>query len=205
MACKREDMKAMIIIISLVLIGSPVFSQTDVMIEQIIKLKTYLSWLKKGYDIANKGLTLIGDIKHGDFNLHKDYFNSLEQVNPQIKGDVKIAAMISMQVQMLSSYKSYYQQFKASGAFTSKELNYLYQVFTVLLDDVAKDITEMTNVVTDDQLQMKDDERIDDIDKLYRNMTDKYEFLYSFSSQVQLQVLQRQRELKESHSIQKMY
>jgi len=136
-------MKTIVIIISFVLIGSPVFSQTEVMIEQIIKLKTYLSWLKKGYDIANKGLTLIGDIKHGDFNLHKDYFNSLEQVNPQIKGDVKIAAMISMQVQMLSSYKSYYQQFKASGVFTGKELNYLYQVFTVLLDDVARDITEL--------------------------------------------------------------
>jgi len=198
-------MKTIVIIISFVLIGSPVFSQTEVMIEQIIKLKTYLSWLKKGYDIANKGLTLIGDIKHGDFNLHKDYFNSLEQVNPQIKGDVKIADMISMQVQMLSSYKSYYQQFKASGVFTGKELNYLYQVFTVLLDDVARDITELTNVVTDDQLQMKDDERIDDIDKLCRNMTDKYEFLYSFSSQVQLQVLQRKKELQESHSIQKMY
>jgi hypothetical protein len=205
MACKREDMKAIVIIIGFVLIGSPVFSQTEVMIEQIIKLKTYLSWLKKGYDIANKGLTLIGDIKHGDFNLHKDYFNSLEQVNHQIKGDVKIAAMISMQIQMLSSYKSYHQQFKASGVFTSKELNYLYQVFTVLLDDVEKDITELTNVITDDQLQMKDDQRIDDIDKLYRNMTDKYEFLYSFSSEVQLQVFQRQRELEESHSIQKMY
>jgi hypothetical protein len=175
------------------------------MIEQIIKLQTYLSWLKKGYDIANKGLTLIGDIKHGDFNLHKDYFNSLNQVNPQIKGDVKIAAMISMQVQMLSGYKSYYKQFQASGVYTSKELSYLFQVFTVLLDDVAKDITELTNVITDSQLQMKDDERIDDIDKLYRNMTDKYEFLYSFASQVQMQVLQRQRELQESHSIQKMY
>ena len=139
-------MKTIVIIISFVLIGSPVFSQTEVMIEQIIKLKTYLSWLKKGYDIANKGLTLIGDIKHGDFNLHKDYFNSLEQVNPQIKGDVKIADMISMQVQMLSSYKSYYQQFKASGVFTGKELNYLYQVFTVLLDDVARDITEQKRI-----------------------------------------------------------
>lgn len=198
-------MKAIIIIISLILIGTSVFSQTEVRIEQIIKLKTYLSWLKMGYDIANKGLMLIGDIKQGDFNLHKDYFNSLEQVNPQIKGDVKIAAMISMQVQMLSSYKSCYQQLKASGVFTSKELNYLYRVFTALLDDVVKDITELTNVITDGQLQMKDDERIDDIDKLYRDMTDKYEFLYSFSSEVQMQALQRQRELQESHTIQKMY
>jgi hypothetical protein len=200
-------MKQVVIILIVVLLGNGAFSQNraTVILEQIAKFEVYLSYLKKGYDIVNKGLTLIGDIKHGDFNLHKDYFNSLDQVNPQIKSDVKIAAMIAMQVEMLSSYKAYYQQFRASGVFTNQEINYFYSVFTTLLNDVAEDITELTNVVTDGQLQMKDDERINRIDKLYTGMTGKYNFLYSFADQVQVQSLQRQKELQELKTIQKMY
>lgn len=200
-------MKQVGIMVIGVFLGSQAFCQdkATVIIEQTTKLEVYLSYLKKGYDIVNKGLTLIGDITHGDFNLHQDYFNSLKQVNPTLKSDVKIAAMIAMQGQMVSSYKSYYQQCKASKVFTDKEINYLYRVFTAVLDDVAKDITELTNVIADGQLQMKDDERINRIDNLYTGMTGKYEFLHSFGEQVQVQVAQRQKELHEGRTIQKLY
>ena len=200
-------MKQVIIFVIAVLIGCRAVSQdkATVLMEQIAKFEVYLSYLKKGYDIVNKGLTLVGDIKHGDFSLHKDYFNSLDQVNPQIKSDVKIAAMIAMQVEMLSSYKAYYKQFRAASVFTNQEINYLYSVFTTLLNDVAEDITELTTVITDGQLQMKDDERINRIDKLYTGMTGKYDFLYSFGNQVQVQSWQRQKELQELKTIQKIY
>jgi hypothetical protein len=200
-------MKQVGIIVIGILVGYGAFSQNraTVMLEQISKYEVYLTYLKKGYDIASKGLTLIGDIKKGDFNLHKDYFNSLNQVNPQIKRDVKVAAMIAMQVEMLSAYKSYYQKFRASGVFTNQEINYLYSVFTTLLNDVAEDIAELTNVITDGQLQMKDDERINRINNLYMGMTGKYDFLYSFSDQVQIQSLQRQKELQEIQHLQKSY
>jgi hypothetical protein len=200
-------MKRIAMIGGLILMGSQAFCQNKivVMLEQIAKYEVYLSYLKKGYDIVNKGLTLIGDIKHGDFNLHKDYFNSLDNVNPAIKSDVKIAAMIAMQAEMLSGYQAYYKRYQAAGIFTNRELSYLYRVFTALLDDVAEDITELTQVITDGQLQMKDDERINRIDRLYSGMTGKYNFLYSFGDQVQVHGLQRQKELQETQFLKKMY
>jgi len=200
-------MKRVVMISVFILVGSCVFCQNKitVMLEQIAKYEAYLTYLKKGYDIVNKGLTLIGDIKHGDFSLHKDYFNSLNQVNPKIKVDVKIAAMIAMQAEMLSGYQAYYSRFQAAGVFTGQQINYLYRVFSALLDDVAEDMTELTNVITDGQLQMKDDERINRIDQLYSGMTSKYNFLYAFGDQVQLQGLQRQKELQETLHLQKMY
>lgn len=200
-------MKRVVMIGVFILVGSCVFSQNKitVMLEQIAKYEAYLTYLKKGYDIVNKGLTLIGDIKHGDFSLHKDYFNSLNQVNPKIKGDVKIVAMIAMQAEMLSGYQAYYSRFRAAGVFTGQEINYLYRVFGALLEDVAEDMTELTNVITDGQLQMKDDERINRIDQLYTGMTGKYNFLYAFGDQVQLQGIQRQKELQETLHLQEMY
>jgi hypothetical protein len=70
---------------------------------------------------------------------------------------------------------------------------------------VAEDITELTSIMADGQLQMKDNERINRIDQLYTGMTGKYEFLYSFGDQVQLQSVQRQQELQELNTIQKLY
>ena len=47
--------------------------------------EVYAGYLKKGYDITQDGLKLISDIKHGDFDLHNDYFNSLKKVALAIK------------------------------------------------------------------------------------------------------------------------
>ncbi len=207
MGYKAIHMKRIATIGICILLGSGAIGQDkiSVMMEQIAKYEAYLTYLKKGYDIVHKGLNLIGDIKHGDFSLHKDYFNSLDQVNPQIKGDVKIAAVIAMQAEMLAAYQAYYKRFQGAGIFTAREINYCYRVFSAVLDDVAADMTELTNLITDGQLQMKDNERISRVDQLYSGMTVKYNFLYAFGDQVQLQGIQRQQELKEAQHLQKMY
>jgi hypothetical protein len=57
-------------------------TQLKYLAEQIAALKVYLEYLKKGYDVAQKGLSTIELIKSGSFSLHKDYFNSLKQVSP---------------------------------------------------------------------------------------------------------------------------
>ena len=200
-------MKKICVFTFLLLIVCEVYSQsaTEVMIAQIVKLQNYLGWLKKGYSIANTGLNLISNIKHGDFTMHQDYFNSLEQVKGPIKNDAKIAAMIAMQIQMLASYKTYASSFKSSGVFTNSEITYLQRVFTTVLDDVGKDITELTTIITDGQLQMKDDQRMTRVDNLYINMSGKYDFMYSFGDDVQLQATQRQTELQQTQQLQKFY
>ena len=52
-------------------------TQQEYMIAQIGLLQTYLGYVKKGYDIAKKGLILIGDIKQGSFSVHNGVFTSL--------------------------------------------------------------------------------------------------------------------------------
>ncbi|HMI59272.1 MAG TPA: hypothetical protein VK518_00145 [Puia sp.] len=200
-------MKQTVMIVGLILVVSRGFSQNKitVMLEQIAKYEVYLMDLKKGYDVVNKGLTLINDIKHGEFDLHRDYFNSLKSVNPQIKSEAKIAAMIALQAEILSDCQSYYHQLQQSGVFTSQEISYLYTVFSALLTDVAKDITAVTTVIADGQLQMKDGERLSRIDQLYAGMTDHYEFLHAFGDQAKLQGLQRRKALQEVQNLQKMY
>jgi hypothetical protein len=45
-------------------------TQKNYLIEQIAHFKLYLELTEKGYKIAKEGLTTIGEIKNGEFNLH---------------------------------------------------------------------------------------------------------------------------------------
>jgi hypothetical protein len=180
-------------------------TQQKYLLQQIAKLQVYLGFVKKGYDIANKGLTFIGDIKKGDFKLHGDFFNHLKTVSPIIRHYSKVSDIISMQVRMVAAYKQYYQQFRQLGVFSTDEINYLYGVFTTLLDKVADDITDLTNILTNAKMEMTDDERIEQINKLYDRVTEKYSFLYSFGENVKVQATQRKKELGDLQGLKKLY
>jgi hypothetical protein len=155
-------------------------TRTRYLMEQIIALQLYLGYVKKGYSIAHDGLTLIGAIKHGELDLHQEYYNSLKTVNPAIKKEAKIAATIATQAAILQEYKRAWKSFKGNGTFSSGELNYLSGVYSYLISETLDNINELLMVTSDGQLQMKDDDRQKNIDRLYKDSRDQYNFLVSF-------------------------
>ena len=86
-------MKRSIIFILVILCSGFAHAQSDIqaMLKQIAKLEIYIIDLEKGYKIAQEGLTTIGEIKKGEFNLHSFFFSSLESVNPSVAKYSKIA------------------------------------------------------------------------------------------------------------------
>ena len=164
-------------------------TQKKYLLEQIAALKTYIGYAEQGYSIANKGLSIIKDIKNGDFNLHDDFFKSLSVVNPEIKKYSKVAAIMAMQISIAKVVRN--TKFKE---LTNTELNYLHQVFNNVLDECAKNLDELFGLITDGEQQMKDDERIKRIDKLYLDMQDKQSFVQSFSNSAKRLSIQRRNE-----------
>src|SRR3546814_4811730 len=47
-------------------------TQKEYLVMQIAALQAYIQVAKRGYEIAKTGLTTIGNIKDGDFNLHRE-------------------------------------------------------------------------------------------------------------------------------------
>lgn len=164
------------------------------MLEQIAKLELYLKDAQKGYAIVQQGLTTIGQIKKGQFDLHSVFFGSLMTVNPAIKEYGKVADIVSMQVKIIAGCKQTLSQFTGAGVFTAGELKYFSTVYDNLLDVTVKDIDELTSIVSDGDWQMTDDERLARIDQLYLRVTEKYSFFRSFSNQVSVRGNQRQRD-----------
>jgi hypothetical protein len=151
------------------------------LLEQIAALQTYIGYAKKGYSIVTGGLNTIKDIKHGDFNLHNTFFNSLSTVNPAIKKYSKVASIIAMQISIAKQITNTIKSCKKSNMLLNSELKYLGAVFNNLLDECAKNLDELFALITNNETQIKDDERIQRIDKLYEDMKDKQMFTTSFS------------------------
>lgn len=158
-------------------------TQKKYLLQQIAALQVYIGYVQKGYSIAKQGLNTIGDIKKGEFNLHKDYFNSLKTVNPKIKNYSKVADIIALQVSIIKVYKEAATQVKQSGSLNAGEISYINGVFERLLDDCIKTIDALITVTTSGELEMKDDERLKRIDALYSDMQDKYSFVKGFSNE----------------------
>ena len=156
-------------------------TQKKYLLEQIAALQTYIGYAEKGYSIVSGGLKTIKNIKHGDFNLHNNFFSSLATVNPAIKKYTKVVAIIAMQISIAKQITNTIKSCKKSNMLMSSEIKYLSVVFNNLLGECAKNLDELFAVITNNEMHLKDDERIQRIDKLYEDMKDKQMFTTSFS------------------------
>lgn len=161
-------------------------TQAKYLMQQIAALQVYIGYVQKGYSIVQKGLDDIGKLKKGDLDIHTDYFNSLRSVNPKVREYSKVAAIISMQLDILKVYRDARKSMAQGGLFTGQEENYVAGVYKKLLDDCTATTDELIMVTTDGKLQMTDDERIKRIDKMYSEMQTRYGFVRSFSDQSRL-------------------
>jgi hypothetical protein len=157
-------------------------TQQKYLIQQIAALQVYLGYVEKGYDIAKKGLDVIQEFKNGEFKLHETFFNSLKAVNPTVKNGTEVVEIIALQISIVNHFKDAIKTYKETNQFNSYELNYINKVYTILTSDGLKDIDALMSVVTDDSLQMSDDERMQQINSIYAHMQDKNSFTQYFTN-----------------------
>lgn len=173
-------------------------TQKKYSLQQIAALQMYVGYMEKGYTIAKEGLTAISDFKNGEFNLHKDYFNSLKEVNPVIKKSGKVAAILALQIKISLDGNEIYRQVKNSDSFTGEEINYLYWVFDRLLNDCTKALNELGSLITSGELEMTDGGRLERLDILYNQMQERYTFLGKFSGELKALATGRTEDLNET-------
>lgn len=172
---------------------------------QIVALKVYAEYLKKGYSIAQKGLTTIGDIKDGTFSLDKDYFNSLKQVSPVIKNSPKVHDIICLQQAIGKSFHKLNADCRDDENFTTAEIGYIEEVHQNMLTECDASIDELTMITTSGVAEMKDDERLFRLNKVHQDMQEKYAFTQDFVASTRLLSLQREKEKNQVKTVEKLY
>ena len=180
-------------------------TQIKYLVQQIAALQAYALVAEKGYSIAKTGLNAIGNIKKGDFTLHCDYFSSLEKVNPNVKAYTKIADIIAMQISTVKACQQQKVNMSKSGQFNSNEISFAGKVFGNLLVGCIEIIDELITVTLNGLLQMKDDERIKNIDSLYTAMQERQQFVQYFGNGNNKLALQRMRERNDVNVMKGLY
>jgi len=179
--------------------------QRKEMLLQIAALKVYMDYARKGYSVVSKGLNFIGDAKKGEVNLHGDYFTSLLKINPKVKNYYKTAEILSMQFQIMKICKRTYNEIKGNDLFHGNELDYIERSFERLLENCSDTLDQLLVITTDSKLELKDNERIERIDALYKTMLEDYNFCLSFSNEAKLVALSKTREKGDAENARNIY
>lgn len=172
-------------------------TQKKYLLEQILALRTYGSYLTKGYSVVKGGLNTIQQIKRGDLKLHEKFFESFRVVSPAVRQYSKVGDITRMQFNIAKRSATELKRWRTSDQLTASEIIYLQDVISRLLDDCIRTLDELYDVVYDNKLEMKDEGRIKLIDALYLEMVDHNTFLESFTASANRLVMQRKLETKE--------
>ena len=171
-------------------------TQKAYLIQQIAALKVYLEYLKDGYDIVKKGMTLVGDIKEGNLNSHKEYFGSLSNVNRVVSSSPQASRIVYLQtltVRIINQLKRRLD----NPELTDAERSYLENVCSNVLTLTHNNAEELENVLTDGKLEMKDDERIARLDHLYKEVLSCFTFTKALCEDTGLLIFQREKERRD--------
>ncbi len=183
-------MRFTIVFLNFIFCFSLADAQADIkaMLKQIAKLEIYIQDVEKGYKIAQAGLTTINEFKHGEFNLHNLFFSSLKTVNPKVLKYERIAEIIADQISIIHQFETLS---KINSSLTVSEIEYISKVYDHISAECEKDLNALISVLTNGELEMNDQERIERIDRIYMDMKEKTAFTTSFSSKTNRICLER--------------
>lgn len=169
-------------------------TQKQYLIEQIAQLKIYLELTEKGYKIAQEGLTTIGDIKRGEFKLHKNRFDSLLIVNPKIGSSSRLKQITDLHGRVNQTCEKLPAQLEPS--FNADQMAYINKVLKLVYDDCQSVLSNLFLVIRNGNLSMSDDQRLKRIELCFQQMQDNYIFVKDFDQKTKLLA----RQLKDEQS-----
>ncbi|SEJ69607.1 hypothetical protein SAMN04487995_5994 [Dyadobacter koreensis] len=170
-------------------------TQKEYLIEQIAQLKIYLELTEKGYKIAKEGLTTIGEIKRGEFKLHKNRFDSLLIVNPKVGSSSRLQQITDLHGRVNQTCERLPAELESF--FNADQMAYINKVLTLVYDDCQSVLSNLFLVIRNGNLSMSDDQRIERIELCFQQMQDNYVFVKEFDQNTKLLARQLKNEQSE--------
>lgn len=180
-------------------------TQRKYLVEQIAALRVYLDYTKKAYSVVHRGLTTIENIKNGDFNLHRDFFASLKNVNPAIANSAKVADIIAFQIEITRQMRDIYRFCQHNESFSLDEVRYIAKIHSNLLFLTDASVSELLTIIRNDTSELTDDERIKRLNGVYDELNDACGFVQALKSDVSILAMARAKVRHENEVMQKNY
>lgn len=181
------------------------FQQLMLDIEKLSQLKSIYKDVVKGYEILSEGYQAVSDISQGNFDLHQLFLDGLLKASPVVQKYQKVADIIHCQLQIISEYGTAYNRFKQDENFSPDEIIYISKVYNNLINESVQGLSDLTTAITDNTIRASDDERLNIVDQLDREMQERLSFLRYFNNNTSVLSLQRAKEKNDVGTIKNIY
>lgn len=174
-------------------------------IEKLKQFKNILNDMKNGYRIIDKGYGTIKNLSEGNFNLHEVFLDNLLKISPAVRKYHRVGEIIQLQLRLGKSSSQAIKQFRSNPNFSEDELSYLKTVMKRVSKSSLQNLDDLTLILTEGKLRMSDDERLQEIDRIYTDMLDKNKFLNHFLQGQNMLLRNREKELQEVNVLKNNY
>jgi len=177
---------------------------------KIQRLQNKTIWLQNAQKtlenaMSKTKLTEISSWVEKQRKLYDDYFQELWKIKSALTYYHRVKDIIENQVAMVNEYKSAWTVFRQDKNFTAEELEYMFTVYTGMMDESLKSLDQLFLVVNAFATQMSDAKRLEIINTAASTIEQGFMDLKDFNNQHKTISIQRSVEKGEIDYVRKLY
>ena len=177
---------------------------------QIQRIQTKTIWLQNAQKVLENTmsqlkLTDITSWVEKQKELYANYYQELAQVKSAIAYYQRVKEIIAEQVQLVNAYKQAFALSQQDKNFTADEIDYMYKVYSGILDESIKNLDQILIVINAFTMQMTDAQRLAIIDDAANRIDQNYSNLKEFNAQNIKISVQRAKEYNDVDVVKKLY
>jgi hypothetical protein len=138
-------------------------------------------------------------------NLYANYYQELWKIKSAIAYYERVKQIITEQVDLVNAYKQGFALLKQDKHFTADELDYMFNVYSGILDQSVKNLDQIYIVINAFSTQMSDAERLKIIDAAANRIDQNYSDVKEFTNQSIQLSLQRSKDNNDLNTVKQLY
>ncbi len=177
---------------------------------QVQRLQNKTIWLQNAQKTLENTMSKLQLTDISEWvNKHKDqyakYFDELNKVRETISGFTKVKEIMQRQVQIVEEYKQALGLFKQDKHFTSREIEYMGQVYSGIINESLKHIDQLFLVINSYKTKMTDGSRLAIINGVAGHIDENLNDLRLFNEENIKLSLQRSKDQAEIDLVKSLY
>ena len=184
-----------------------VIKAVDLMVQ---RLQNKTIWLQNAQKVLENKLnelklTEIAEWTEKHRQLYQEYYDDLWKVRNTIASYQRLKQILERQVRLVDEYKRVWNIVKHDDHFTKDELEYMYRIYTGIMNESVRNLDQILVVVNSFKTQMSDAKRLEIINKCGAEIDRNYYDLKEFNNQnIQLSI-NRAKDAHEIETVKQLY
>ncbi len=177
---------------------------------KIQRLQNKTIWLQNAQKVLENKLselklTEIAEWTEKHRKLYEQYYNELWEIKNAISSWQRIRQIMQLQERLVDEYLRAWNLLKQDERFTNDELEYMYRIYSGILEESVRNLDEILLVINPFKTQMSDSERLEIVNRAGEKIEKNYADLKAFNVQNILLSMNRAKNAHEIETIRKLY